>query len=138
METIAKTKWQMFVDTLDELPNIGQTYWFVKDGKVIESIWNEQTDANYKNINLRLLNPIFFNKDEAIKYNVIRNKIKTDEVEVHSMAIYPDDSKDGKGIYLDVWINDESFEDIPFSLKEFKETLIDMEELDNFINYLKQ
>ena len=138
MRTIEKTKWQMFVDTLDDLPNIGQTYFHIKNGKVFKSIWDKETEEKYKNINLRLVNPIFFNKDEAIKYNVIRNKIKIEEVEAHSMAIYPDDSKDGKGIYLDIWINDESFEDIPFSLEEFKQTLIDTEELDNFINYLKK
>lgn len=138
METKEITRWQMFVNTFDELPNIGQTYWVVKDGILFEYIWSKQTKVYYQKNKLKLLNPIFLNKDEAIKYNVIRNKIKIDEVEVHSMALYDDNSKDGKGIYIDIWINNESFEDIPFSLKEFKQTLIEQEELDNFINYLKK
>jgi hypothetical protein len=138
METTQLTKWQMFVNTLDELPKNGQTYWIVKDGKVFEYIWTKETKVYYQKNKLKLLNPIFFNKDEAIKYNVIRNKIKTDEVEIYSIAIYPDDANVDNAMYIDLHINGESFEDIPFSLNEFKQSLIDMEELDDFINYLKK
>lgn len=76
---------------------------------------------------------------QELKNIVTRNLVPSDiKVEFINIGSYDGKVNDGDDIYIDININGYCKEDIEFSLKKFKQDLIEYESLDNFINYLKQ
>lgn len=55
---------------------------------------------------------------------------------IDAVAIYTDESKIGKSLYIDIDIDGYYIEDLQYSLKKFKQSLKDQGELDFIINYL--
>lgn len=62
----------------------------------------------------------------------------SNKVSIHTIAVYSDESEIGKSMYIDIDINEYWVEDIPYSLDQFKKGLIETNQLEFFINYLKQ
>ena len=72
--------------------------------------------------------------------NIVTRNLKPSDIKIEFINIGSYDGKvnESDDIYIDLNINGYWKEDIQFSLKKFKQDLIEYESLDNFINYLKK
>lgn len=72
--------------------------------------------------------------------NLVTRNLKPSDIKIEFINIGSYDGKvtESDDIYIDLNINGYWKEDIGFSLKKFKQDLIEYESLDNFINYLKK
>jgi hypothetical protein len=72
--------------------------------------------------------------------NIVTRNLKPSDIKIEFINIGSYDGKvnESDDIYIDLNINGYWKEDIEFSLKKFKQDLIEYESLDNFINYLKK
>jgi len=76
---------------------------------------------------------------QELKNIVTRNLVPSDiKIEFISIGSYKGEVNECDDIYIDLNINGYCKEDIEFSLKKFKQHLIEYDVLDNFINYLKK
>ena len=79
------------------------------------------------------------NTIQELKNIVTRNLEPSDiKIEFINIGSYDGKVNESDDIYIDLNINGYWKEDIEFSLKKFKQDLIEYEALDSFINYLKQ
>ena len=72
--------------------------------------------------------------------NIVTRNLKPSDIKIEFISIgsYHGEVNEGDDIYIDLNINGYCKEDIEFSLKKFKQDLIEYDVLDNFINYLKK
>ena len=72
--------------------------------------------------------------------NLVTRNLKPSDIKIEFINIGSYDGKvnESDDIYIDLNINGYCKEDVEFSLKKFKQDLIEYDVLDNFINYLKK